>query len=127
MDTACYSSIDELGKFLEYAAQHPVQDDVFVLQTLAEFATRSDQTPLFLITILHQAFEQYANKIAKSQREEWAKIQGRFEDIAFVEPAEQVLRLIGSAVSNIRQKFQSKRPLHQVLKLNQLPDDGKIW
>ena len=90
--------IDELGKFLEYAAQSPAKGDVFVLQTLAEFATRSDQTPLFLLTILHQAFEQYAHRIAKSQREEWAKVQGRFEDIAFVEPAEQVLRLIGSAI-----------------------------
>ena len=90
--------IDELGKFLEHAVQYPTQGDVFVLQTLAEFATRSDQTPLFLITILHQAFEQYANKTAKSQREEWAKVQGRFEDVAFVEPADQVLRLIGSAI-----------------------------
>ena len=90
--------IDELGKFLEYAAQHPTEGDVFVLQTLAEFATRSNQTPLLLLTILHQAFEQYANKLAKSQQEEWAKVQGRFEDIAFVEPTEQVLRLIGSAI-----------------------------
>ena len=90
--------IDELGKFLEYAAQHPTEDDVFVLQTLAEFATRSNQPPLLLLTILHQAFEQYANKLAKSQQEEWAKVQGRFEDIAFMEPTEQVLRLIGSAI-----------------------------
>ncbi len=90
--------IDELGKFLEYATQHPLHGDVFVLQTLAEFATRSDHTPVFLITILHQAFEQYAHRAAKSQREEWAKVQGRFEDIAFVEPADQVLRLIGSAI-----------------------------
>ena len=90
--------IDELGKFLEYAAQYPAQDDVFVLQTLAEFATRSEQTPLLFLTILHQAFEQYANKLAKSQQEEWAKVQGRFEDIAFVEPTEQILRLIGSAI-----------------------------
>ena len=90
--------IDELGKFLEYAAQDPAQGDVFVLQTLAEFATRTEQTPLLFLTILHQAFEQYANKFAKSQQEEWAKVQGRFEDIAFVEPTEQVLRLIGSAI-----------------------------
>ncbi len=93
--------IDELGKFLEHAAQHPAQSDVFVLQTLAEFATRSDQTPLLLLTILHQAFEQYANKVAKSQQEEWAKVQGRFEDVAFVEPTEQVLRLIGAAIKRI--------------------------
>ena len=118
--------IDELGKFLEHAAQHPTEGDVFVLQTLAEFATRSNQqTPLLLLTILHQAFEQYANKLAKSQQEEWAKVQGRFEDIAFVEPTEQVLRLIGSAIeiTSERQNENFSFPTELELKPNQLAND----
>lgn len=117
--------IDELGKFLEYAAQDPVQGDVFVLQTLAEFATRSDQTPLFLLTILHQAFEQYASKAAKSQQEEWVKIQGRFEGIAFVEPTEQVLRLIGSAIEKIsgNEERNLSFPTELELKPGQLTED----
>ncbi|RKU07521.1 hypothetical protein C6502_17240 [Candidatus Poribacteria bacterium] len=90
--------VDELGKFLEYAAQDPAYGDLFVLQSLAEFATRSGQTPLLMVTILHQAFEQYVQRLAISQREEWAKVQGRFEDASFIEPTEQVLRLIGSAI-----------------------------
>ena len=117
--------VDELGKFLEYAAQSPAKGDVFILQTLAEFATRSDQTPLLLITILHQAFEQYANKTAKSQREEWAKIQGRFEDIAFVEPADQVLHLIGSAIQRTPETQHGNLSLaiDSSLKPNQLTTD----
>ena len=117
--------IDELGKFLEYAAQSPAQGDVFVLQTLAEFATRSKQTPLFLLTILHQAFEQYAHRLAKSQREEWAKVQGRFEDIAFVEPAEQILRLIASAIQDksVREKEYLSVPIESDIKPNQLADN----
>ena len=90
--------VDELGKFLEYAAHDPEYGDLFVLQSLAEFATRSQQTPLLMLTILHQAFERYAQRLATSQREEWAKVQGRFEDVSFVEPTEQVIRLIGSAI-----------------------------
>lgn len=90
--------VDELGKFLEYAAQHPSQGDMFVLQSLAESAARSGDTPLFLLTILHQAFEQYAQRLEQSHREEWSKVQGRFEDVAFIEPTEQVLRLIGDAI-----------------------------
>ena len=90
--------IDELGKFLEYASQYPARGDMFVLQTLAEFAERSGKTPLFLMTILHQAFEMYAQRAAKSQREEWAKVQGRFEDVPFTEPVEQMLRLVGTAL-----------------------------
>ena len=90
--------VDELGKFLEYAAQNPEHGDLFVLQSLAEFAARSAPTPLLMLTILHQAFERYAQRLATSQREEWAKVQGRFEDVSFVEPTEQVIRLIGSAI-----------------------------
>ena len=93
--------VDELGKFLEYASQNPAHGDLFVLQSLAEFAARSEQTPLLMLTILHQAFEQYAQRLAKSQREEWAKVQGRFEDVAFVEPTEQVLRLVGDAIERV--------------------------
>ena len=100
--------VDELGKFLEYAAQHPSQVDMFVLQSLAEFAARSEDTPLFLLTILHQAFEQYAQRLGQSQREEWAKVQGRFEDVAFMEPTEQVLRLIGDAIEADHQVNASK-------------------
>ncbi len=90
--------IDELGKFLEYATQYPTQEDMFVLQSLAEFAERSEETPLLLLTVLHQSFEMYAQHAAKTQREEWAKIQGRFEDVPFSEPIEQVLRLVGAAI-----------------------------
>ena len=99
--------IDELGKFLEYATQQPAQGDMFVLQTLAEFADRSENTPLLLMTILHQAFERYAERAGKSQQEEWAKVQGRFEDIAFSESTEQVLRLVGQHWRNV-QKLSTK-------------------
>ena len=117
--------IDELGKFLEYAAQYPGQGDVFVLQTLAEFATRSDHIPLFLMTILHQSFEQYANKLAKSHQEEWIKVQGRFEDIAFVEPTDQMLRLIGSAIERISENEEGNLffPIELDIKPNQLTEN----
>ncbi len=90
--------VDELGKFLEYAADRPAQADIFVLQSLAELADRSTPAPFFLMTILHQAFEFYVERASRSQREEWAKVQGRFEDVVFTEPTEQVLRLISAAL-----------------------------
>lgn len=101
--------VDELGKFLEYATQHSEEGDVFVLQTLAEAAARSNSTPLLMVTILHQAFERYAQRLAASQREEWAKVQGRFEDISFVEPTEQLLRLIHNAI----ERKEEPKPLQE--------------
>ena len=112
--------VDELGKFLEYATQQPAQGDMFVLQTLAEFADRSAKTPFFLITILHQAFELYAERAGKSQQEEWAKVQGRFEDIAFLESTEQVLRLVGTALEK-RSDVAGKDILNPALNLGLKP------
>ncbi len=109
--------IDELGKFLEYATQHPAQEDMFVLQTLAELADRSEQTPLLLMTILHQAFELYAQRARKGQREEWTKVQGRFEDLAFTEPTEQMLRLVGTAL-NKKQELVQKNNIDAVIDLD---------
>ena len=122
--------IDELGKFLEYATQQPAQGDMFVLQTLAEFADRSENTPLFLMTILHQAFERYAERAGKSQQEEWAKVQGRFEDIAFSESTEQVLRLVGTALekrSEVVHKDNLNTAIDLGLKPHQLDKNEYIY
>ena len=93
--------VDELGKMLEYAAVHPEDGDIFALQLLAERASRtagSDQPPLLLTTILHQAFDQYASHLDQVQRQEWQKVQGRFEDIAFVESSDTTLKILAEAI-----------------------------
>ena len=89
--------VDELGKFLEYGATNPDQGDVFVLQELAEAATRSKR-PFLFVTILHQAIDRYAEHMSGGRRAEWAKVQGRFEDVAFEERTEQLLRLLAHAI-----------------------------
>lgn len=89
--------VDELGKFLEYGASNPEQGDVFVLQELAEAATRSER-PFLFVTILHQAVDRYAEHMSPSRRAEWGKVQGRFEDVAFEERTEQLLQLLAHAI-----------------------------
>lgn len=91
--------VDELGKFLEYSARESEVGDVFVLQELAEAASAGNASGLCLVTILHQAFERYAVDLTASVRDEWAKIQGRFEDVAFQEPPEQLIDLLSHAIS----------------------------
>ncbi len=89
--------IDEFGKFLEHGALHPEEVDLFVMQHLAEAATRNT-IPIALITILHSSFAEYLQGVDDLQRVEWQKVQGRFVDVAFREPVDQVLRLIGLAL-----------------------------
>lgn len=89
---------DEFGKFLEYAALHPETEDLFVMQGLAEIVARS-ATPILLVTVLHTAFAEYLSASADdSQQAEWRKVQGRFTEVTFQEPPEQLLKLIGSAI-----------------------------
>lgn len=89
--------IDELGKFLEYESYHPQHREIHLLQLLAEKAGEGGHVPLHLVVMLHQAFEHYSNRLGKSLRDEWKKVQGRFATIAFLEPAEQTLRVVAAA------------------------------
>ncbi|MFN3982355.1 MAG: hypothetical protein ACK4SA_18420, partial [Caldilinea sp.] len=90
--------IDELGKPLEFAGAHPSQGDIYLLQELAELANRSGAAPLLFIGILHQGFERYAGLLDAATQREWAKVQGRFEDIAFQEPPTQQMWLLANAL-----------------------------
>lgn len=90
--------VDELGKFLEFAAHRPDENDIYLLQLLAEATSAGASPSLLLITILHQAFDQYAAGLRPILRNEWAKIQGRFEDVAFQDPPEQLLRVVAGGL-----------------------------
>lgn len=89
--------IDELGKNLEAASLSSTKD-IFILQKLAEMASRTKKIPFILVTVLHQSFDRYASRLSIEARSEWSKIQGRFEDIAYVDSNEQTFRLIASCI-----------------------------
>ena len=90
--------LDELGKFLEYAAMHPEKQDIYLLQRLAESASRSGGTPLFVMGLLHQGFNAYSDYLDNASKREWEKIAGRFEEILFNYPLEQIVVLLKSAL-----------------------------
>lgn len=79
--------IDEFGKYLEFAAKNDF-DEMYFLQELAEFCGRRD---IILITTLHQNFGAYSKGLTSEQKNEWNKVKGRFLDLAFDEPIEQLL------------------------------------
>ena len=87
--------VDELGKVLEGAA-HEGHDIIF-LQNLAELASRSKGRLLF-IGILHQSFDEYAQRLTREMRDEWAKIQGRFVDLAVNVAGDEQLELLSHAI-----------------------------
>ncbi|MEO8498982.1 MAG: hypothetical protein ABI614_28290, partial [Planctomycetota bacterium] len=90
--------LDELGKSLEFATQNPDEQDITFLQTLAEAASRSGSTPLVVLGILHQGFSAYADRMDATDQREWDKIGGRFEELLFDQPLEQLVALVSHAL-----------------------------
>ena len=86
--------VDEFGKTLE-AIRDGGDADPYVLQQLAE-AGQGAGLPIFIVTLQHLSFDDYLVGAEASKRREWAKVQGRFEDVAYVESARQTRALIGS-------------------------------
>ena len=84
--------IDEFGKVLEHAAKNNPEKELYFLQKLAEYANEPSRQ-ILLLTTLHQNFSSYANGLREEQRNEWKKVKGRFKEITFVEPIEQLLHL----------------------------------
>lgn len=101
--------IDEFGKNLEYFASEAVEADLFVLQELVERCTGEDGLPAIVITLKHMAFDDYVRGAHDVQRREWGKIQGRFEDVPFIESAEQSLRLVAKVFESASDDARFRR------------------
>jgi hypothetical protein len=89
--------VDELGKSLEYAAQHDGIQDLYLLQQLAEWEAPGPHQ-LYFLGLLHQSFAGYSDRLGTKEQSEWNKIHGRFEDIPFSDAPGQMTRLIGQAI-----------------------------
>lgn len=101
--------IDELGKSLEYSAHNQSVDDLYLLQQIVELPTESDEKNVFVLGLLHQAFVDYAQSIGSEQRKEWGKIQGRFEDIPFIEAPDRMVQLIANAIEKSKDNKIKKK------------------
>lgn len=86
---------DEMGKVLEASAQD--DGDLYIFQQIAEIASRSDGKFVF-IGVLHQAFDEYANRLGRDVRDEWSKIQGRFVDLIVNAAGEEQIDLLSRAI-----------------------------
>lgn len=95
--------IDELGKNLEYLSYQAHNGDLFILQQLAEM------NQVYLFVSLHQSFGEYLAGFSATQQQEWNKIQGRFEEISYLESVEQAFFLIKSIIQQKHIKGLSSR------------------
>jgi ribosomal protein S15P/S13E len=108
--------IDEFGKFLEYASKNNPESELYFIQQLAEFCNNPKHN-IVLITTVHQSLESYAYALNTAQKQEWIKVKGRFREITFNEPVEQLLYLAAEHIDGINKTKVAKAEIDKSLKL----------
>lgn len=108
--------IDEFGKFLEHASKNNPEKELYFIQQLAEFASNPAYN-IVLITTVHQNIDAYAMHLEMAQRQEWTKVKGRFKEITFNEPVEQLLYL---AAEHLDERNSAKKRLNDINSLTNL-------
>jgi hypothetical protein len=114
--------IDEFGKFLEYIGKNKQSNDLYLLQLISEWANDDAKNVYFIIT-LHQSFISYSSSLDIVEKLEWEKIKGRFVELPFNEPVEQLLFFASKKLQNIElpKKYEdSFKLLNKVIKSSNL-------
>lgn len=110
--------IDEFGKVLEHAAKNNPEQELYFLQKLAEFVNVPSRN-ILLITTLHQNFSSYAKSLNEEQRNEWTKVKGRFKELVFVEPVEQLLYLASCQRRGVHTAIEGEDTFREIFSLGQ--------
>ncbi|WP_183561608.1 hypothetical protein [Mucilaginibacter sp. SP1R1] len=118
-----YLIIDEFGKFLEYAVRNEPENGLYFIQQLAEFINNPENN-IILVTTTHQNFDAYVQQLNLYQKQEWTKIKGRFRELAFNEPVEQLLFLASEQLAGKPDTKLSKQSLDIFIKTRAFRHDG---
>jgi hypothetical protein len=118
-----FIQIDEFGKFLEYASQNSPEDELYFIQQLAEFVNNPDRN-IILLTTVHQNFDAYALGLSQTQKNEWTKVKGRYKEVTFNEPIEQLLFL---AAEHLAERVTVKKQTNDISKIVALLNKSKAF
>jgi energy-coupling factor transporter ATP-binding protein EcfA2 len=118
-------SIDEFGKFIEYGLEDSNSNDIFELQTLAEYINK--QKNYKLIISLHKAFGEYSSKSSVVSYSDWDKIQGRFESIVFKDDYYEMLNIFKETIVLKDSKVikQAQKVVHDICENSILKENSE--
>jgi hypothetical protein len=93
---------DEFGRHLEGIVNEGRSRELDAVQRLAEWAVRAREPTASLMLLLHQNLLAYATVLNQTSRNEWRKIEGRFEQLRFVEDSQELYGLASTVISERR-------------------------
>lgn len=120
--------VDEFGKFLEFASKNKSIDELYLVQQISEWANDDTKESYFIIT-LHQNFSSYGNNLSSKDKLEWEKVKGRFVDLVFNEPVEQLIYFASKKLKEFKIPKEVKSDFNDLLlliKTSKLTNYNKI-
>jgi hypothetical protein len=93
---------DEFGRHLEGIVNEGRSRDLDAVQRLAEWTDRARQPSASLTLLLHQNLLAYATVLNQTSRNEWRKIEGRFQQVRFVEDSQELYELAATVIAERR-------------------------
>lgn len=105
---------DEFGRHLQGLVSEGRPEELDVIQVLAEIASRSSAVPISLVLLLHRSLLGYATGLPAGLRREWAKIEGRFETLQYLDDSAELYELIGSLVRESRSRAPAETDFDQL-------------
>ncbi len=107
--------IDEFGKILEHAIENNPEKEFYEIQKLSEYINDENKDILLIIS-LHQSFGNYLKTSNRVKINEWIKVSGRFKEITFNEPVEQLLFLAAEIIDNGKKNVEGLNNLIHIIK-----------
>lgn len=93
---------DEFGRHLEGLVAEGRHGELLALQVLAEVINRTKGVRISLLLLLHRSFMGYAAGLPTGVRQEWNKIEGRFQVIQFVDDSVEMHSLLSAVIRELR-------------------------
>lgn len=91
---------DEFGRYLESRASQAFSSEVAQLQAFAEACNHSGSDALHLVLFTHKEVQSYASSLPKSFQQEWARIEGRFQNHNVTGDPHIAYRLVATAIQH---------------------------
>ena len=99
---------DEFGKYLEYGVRCPHNFNLHFLQDMAEACNKSGSKHMHLLLITHLPMSQYATQLSSTVRQQWQKIEGRFQQLSFNSGNESNYEIISSVFDSNASRCHNK-------------------
>ena len=110
---------DEFGRHIEGLIADGRQDALQAVQHLAEWASRATYPSASLVLLMHQGLLAYAGGLNQTSRNEWRKVEGRFQHLRFIDDSRELYELIVELVSANRPKRSPRTREHKLRQIAQ--------